>query len=497
MANGEVVHCQLLASLYFAPLSFVRMKRKNPFVDWSFAALFGVILSGCTLPMPDTSKLVDESLPQAWSVTVSGSEENLEHFWERWNDPVLLGLIRRAVEVNPNVTGALANLRSARASQIAATATLWPGASLGVGADVRRQNHRTTDGYDANFQSDWTLNLAGADWARADAKALRAIAAEMTLEHTRNLVAAETAQAYINYRVAEEKLAIAKANEENLRKTAEVAIWRAESGMGAMSEKEDALQRLETARARIPEIEFSMANYRNALARLTTMAADRINLNNVTGVPIAPNGIAVKIPVKLLMRRHDVRSALHNLEAAAKELQAAREDYFPSLGLRGSLGTTAASIGTLGASGTGIVSLIGSLSLPVINWGSLQAREEGVAAELDKYKSTYVDTIVRALEETDNALQGIRSAESRQARLLKANEYAEKSYEYASLEYRTGVGDYVTMLAAQSALLNARESLIANNAERSNQYVMLYRAMGGAWQEKSDNAIGPNNEKSE
>ena len=464
------------------------MKRKIPFAGMPLAVIFGLMLGGCAVPMPDTGKLVGESLPHAWSVTVSGSEDNLEQFWERWNDPVLLSLLKKAVEANPDVTGALANLRSARASQLAATATLWPSASLGTSADVRRQNHRTRDGYDANLQSDWTWNLAGADWARADAKALRTLATEMTLEHTRNLVAAETAQAYINYRVAEEKLAIAKANEENLRKTAEVAVWRAESGMGEISEKEDALQRLEIARARIPEIESSIAGYRNALARLTTVAADRLELENTRGVPTAPNGIAVKIPAESLMRRHDVLGALRNLEAAAKELQAAREDYFPSLGLHGSLGTTATSIGALGASGTGIASLVGSLSLPVLNWGTLEAREETASAELDRYKSTYVATIVNALEETDNALQGIRSAETREAMIRKANEHAEKSYEYASLEYQTGVGDYVTMLTAQNALLSARESVVTNAAERSNQYVMLYRAVGGAWQDESDNA---------
>ena len=449
-----------------------------------------MVLGGCALPMPDTEKLVENALPEAWSVPVSGSQENLRDFWKRWNDPVLLELLESADRGNPDVLTALANLRSARASQLAASAVLWPGASLGAGADWRRQSHRTAEGYDAKLRSDWTLSLAGAEWSRADAKALRALASEMTLEHTRNLVAAETAQAYVNYRAAEEKLRIAKENARNIEKTAQVALWRAEAGTGAMSEKEDALQRLETARARIPEIEASLAGYRNAIARLTVVAYDRLALGTSAGVPTAPDGIAVSIPAETLMRRYDVIASLRQLEAAAREVQAAREDYFPSLGLQGSLGTTASSIGALGASGTGIAALVGSLSLPVLNWGGLKAREETAEAELDRYKSTYVATIVKALEETDNALQGIRSSESRRAMLEKACEHAEKSYEYAALEYRTGVGDYTTMLTAEKALLNAREQVVSNRAERSNQYVMLYRAVGGAWQVKSDNEKG-------
>lgn len=120
------------------------------------------------------------------------------------------------------------------------------------------------------------------------------------------------------------------------------------------------------------------------------------------------------------MKRPDIRSAQASLLAAGADLRSARESYFPTLSLSGSLGTQAATLGALGASGTGIASLIGALSMPVLNWGSLAAQEERAAASLDKAKANYLSVIVKALEETDNALNGIRSAQDRTALLRTA-----------------------------------------------------------------------------
>ena len=37
------------------------------------------------------------------------------------------------------------------------------------------------------------------------------------------------------------------------------------------------------------------------------------------------------------------------------------------------------------------------------------------------------------------------------------------------------------LLSTERSRLSAEESLLSNQAERANQYVVLYRALGGAW----------------
>ena len=56
----------------------------------------------------------------------------LAGFWARWEDPVLVELITKALAANPDIETAAANLRAANASVTSANAALWPTASLGL-----------------------------------------------------------------------------------------------------------------------------------------------------------------------------------------------------------------------------------------------------------------------------------------------------------------------------------------------------------------------------
>lgn len=55
------------------------------------------------------------------------------------------------------------------------------------------------------------------------------------------------------------------------------------------------------------------------------------------------------------------------------------------------------------------------------------------------------------------------------------------SNQLARLEYESGIGDYLTLLTSERTLLTARETALANDTNRVNYYIMLYRALGGGW----------------
>lgn len=86
---------------------------------------------------------------------------------------------------------------------------------------------------------------------------------------------------------------------------------------------------------------------------------------------------------------------------------------------------------------------------------------------------------MKALEETDNALNGIRSAQDRTALLRTALQHTEKTYALTGLEYRSGIGDY-SMLEAQQRLHPEGERDEQHDGAFL-QHVKLYRALGGAW----------------
>ena len=417
-----------------------------------------LFLSGCAVQMPDMKTMAEEAAPGAWSVSIeTQAPADPAEFWQSWNDPKLSALVEKARSANADVLTALASLRTARAGLSEAQHALFPEATIGGDASHRHADGGSSDSFSASADMKWSWNLAGADLSNETARRYEALASEISVADAQALVEAETAQAYINLRSTQVLLQIAEDTVRNYEESAEIAGWRAGAGLSSASEAEDALSQVASARAAIPQLKATEATYRNALARLTT------------------------IPAETLMKRPDIRSAQASLLAAGADLRSARESYFPTLSLSGSLGTQAATLGALGASGTGIASLIGALSMPVLNWGSLAAQEERAAASLDKAKANYLSVIVKALEETDNALNGIRSAQDRTALLRTALQHTEKTYELTGLEYRSGIGDYSMLLEARQRLLTLRESVTNNMTELSLQHVKLYRALGGAW----------------
>lgn len=447
------------------------------------AAISALLVAGCAVEQPNVNEMSAAVMPQGWSNAPLpfGDAAAFKHFWLRWNDPGLAAVVERATLANTDVLTAAANLRAAHASLISANASLWPSATLDANTNRNRAQHQTTTDYSASASGAWTLNLAGAQYWYADAAELSLRASALSLEDVKESVAAEAAQAYVNLRAAQAQLALVRATLENYRETADTARWQFEAGTGAASEAEDALVQLASARARIPQIELSITQYKNVLARLTALPTDQLPISAEGVIPVPPAGCAVSMPAALLERRPDIRSAQRSLEAAVESLRSAKSNYWPTLSIRGDIGTTAATVSALGASGTGIIGLVGALSVPVLNWGSLIAEEETAAARLDEARASYISVLLRALEEADNAIAGIASAERRNSDLVLAVEHARIAEQLSRTEYETGIGDYAMLLTTQRSLISMQETELANRADLANNYIMLYRALGGGW----------------
>ena len=421
-----------------------------------------LFLSGCAVQMPDMKTMAEEAAPGAWSVSIeTQAPADPAEFWQSWNDPKLSALVEKARSANADVLTALASLRTARAGLSEAQHALFPEATIGGDASHRHADGGSSDSFSASADMKWSWNLAGADLSNETARRYEALASEISVADAQALVEAETAQAYINLRSTQVLLQIAEDTVRNYEESAEIAGWRAGAGLSSASEAEDALSQVASARAAIPQLKATEATYRNALARLTTIPADKLDLGTGS-VPQAPIRLTASIPAETLMKRPDIRSAQASLLAAGADLRSARESYFPTLSLSGLARHAGRDARRPRRERHGHRVPDRRAVHAVLNWGSLAAQEERAAASLDKAKANYLSVIVKALEETDNALNGIRSAQDRTALLRTALQHTEKTYELTGLEYRSGIGDYSMLLEAQQRLLTLWESVTNN-----------------------------------
>lgn len=462
------------------------MSKKCRFKAAALSIAVGLVLAGCASSVGLTEK-EQALLGSGWNtaltaVSATASIEQMKNWWQAWNEPELMVLISKAVEANTDIKTAQANLRSAAALADSATAELFPSASLSGGGSRSREKHKSTESWNAGGEAIWSVSLVGGNIAAQRAANYEALSSAMTLEDTRAAVVSEVAQNFINIRLAMVKLTIAEETLKNYEQTEQIARWRLVAGLCEQSEVDQAVSNTESARAQIPALTLAVSQYKNALARLTVQNVRDVVVTDTGAVPTAPTYLAVSIPADLIRQRPDMRSAEYALIAAGDRVYEARSAWFPTLKLTGNIGTKAATIGALGASGTGVSALIGALSMPLFNWGTQVEATEKAKANWDKAKATYTATLLGALEDTENALGGIESAAARVAALGASRVAAESAAELSLLQYRSGLVDYDNVLNTQRTLLKARESERSNEADLATQLVALYRAMGGSWQ---------------
>lgn len=454
------------------------------------AAAVCLVLTGCannTAFLEQQAELAPETwtstMPQLQKPSLLGDRT----WWQAWNNPELSQLLQAASDNNTDILTAMANLRSAAALSDDETAKLFP--TLGLSGQGRgdRAAGDWSEGWQGGVSAAWSISLAGGNVAAMRAADWEAQASAMTLEDTRIAVAAEVAQTYVNLRLAYVRKLIAEMTLSNYKQAADIARWNYDAGLADKSEVDQAVSNEENARAQIPLFEQSIEQYRNALARLTGQSAGSLEVKPAETVPSAPMALAVALPAQTLQQRPDMRSAFYALQAASDRVYEARSQWFPTLNLTGNIGTQAATISMLGASGTGIAGIVAALSMPLLNWGEQVTASEQKLAALDLARASYTKTLLAALEQTENALTGITTAQNRADALQRALMAAESAADLAMQQYRAGLTDYQTVLNTQRTLYTVRENEQSNKADLATQLIALYRAMGGGWTPAQEN----------
>lgn len=445
-----------------------------------------LVLTGCAVEPVVLSQKQSELIASTWSYG-EGTEEAKalrqppDKWWAAWHDESLTYLVKATLENNTDIAQAQANLRAAQASLLSTTSALFPTASLGADASRNRRNHSSTDTFSADASAAWSFSFGGRDVSARHAAQASAHASELSLEDTKSAMTSEVALTYVNLRLAQIRLNIAKQSVRSYEEAKNLTQWRYQAGLVSATDYEQANAQFENAKANIATNMHNILQYETALSRLTVLPLQKIQDLPAGDIPTPPADLAVSIPADVISLRPDVLAAQETVRAAMENVRVAQADFLPTLSLSGSIGTAAATVGALGASGTGIGALVGALSMPFLNWGDVVAGTETQKATLDRAQAQYTETLVGALEETENALSGIRSSAAKKMSLRTATDSSQLAAQLALQQYSSGLEDYQTVLTTQRSWLTAQDNEVSNQADWAIAHIDLYRALGGGW----------------
>lgn len=405
---------------------------------------------------------------------------DLVTWWTTFDDPLLTEFVARALEANADVEVAAARVRQARAALRGTTASLWPSLGLSVTATEREGASQTL--YDAGIDASYEVDLFGGVRRSVTASRADLAATEASRQSTRITVAAEVALNYVDARLAQRRLAIARANLAAQDETLQIVAWRVLAGLvGSLDQEQARRLRAQTAAA-VPAVEQSFAAAVNRLAVLLASpiptVRDRLLATAETEVPLAATP-AVGIPAETLRRRPDVLAAEQAVIAEVALIGVRQAQLYPALRLAGRFGGAGASLDTLRDAATG--ALVASLTQPLFAGGRLRADVEAQRAAADAAVGTYRGTLLAAVEDTENALVAMDATQRRETELIVAEEAARNATRLARSQYQAGLIDFQTLLDNERSLLSTEDSRAGARADRATASIRLFKALGGGW----------------
>jgi outer membrane protein TolC len=232
------------------------------------------------------------------------------------------------------------------------------------------------------------------------------------------------------------------------------------------------------AESTLEELLLQLRQAENALCATLGRPCQHIERDSLSNSCLAIDSVP-SISILALARRPDIRQAEAVLKAAFYATNEARAALYPSLSLSGSIGWTNDAGEIVSPAGV-LMNALGSLTQPLFAGGRLRAEVQRTKAEQEAAKVAFRQTVLEAGREVNDILateQYARRAISlSEQQVEKLSHIADASK--LRMQYDEDV-NYLQVLLARQALLEARLQLLAHRYEMIDAHIRLYKALGG------------------
>ena len=460
---------------------------------WSVSLL--LFLSTVTAVGQTVNRYLNTPLPKEWEESGEVFQQTLpvdDHWWKSFQDTRLDSLIALAVDRNYSVAMAINRIAAARANLWAERGNFFP--SIGLNAGWTRQETSGNTGtlpqstdhyYDAALSMSWEIDVFGSIRKRVKAQKENFAASKEEYAAVMVSLASEVASAYINLRELQQELEVVNKNVASQEEVLKITEVRYNTGLVAKLDVAQAKSVLYSTKASIPQLEAGINQYITTLAVLLGMYPQEIRpVVETTGtLPDYMEPIGVGMPVDLLLRRPDVRSAERSVNAQAALLGASKSDWLPKIFLKGSFGYAARDLNDLVKSKSMTYEIAPSLSWTIFSGGQLVNATRLAKAQLDESINQFNQTVLTAVQEMDNAMNSYRNSIKQIVALREVRNQGVETLKLSLELYKQGLSPFQNVLDAQRSLLSYENQLVQAQGSSLLQLISLYKALGGGWRE--------------
>ncbi len=446
---------------------------------------------------------------QARKPGAQAAPAELATWWHTLGDAELDSLIDRAVAGNPDVLMALDRLQAARLYEAGLIGTALPAADAsggygrGTGSDLTRgrvseplhsadttrglTNVTTVGGFDAV----WEIDIFGRVRREIEQARYNAQAAADARNAVLVSLIADVARAYVDLRGAQMRAGVLHSAADALTQGVSIATQRYQRGISNELDVTLEKRELATIQAEIPIVNAEVSAGEYAIAMLLgeypeslvkeLVSPGMIPVVPATLIPAVPAAVSPGLPLDLLRRRPDIEEAEREVAAANAGIGIATADLFPQVIASGAIGFQRgdAAGATLGqhiwSAGPGVF-------WPLLDFGVLDARVQIANYQTRAALESYKATIETAVQQVDSSLARLTAADQSIGSLGDALIASKRAVTLASERYDRGIIDYLNVVDAQREEYAIEEQYVETQASVDDQYIELYRDLGGGWQ---------------
>ena len=458
------------------------MKTRKLLVILSATAL----LSSCGLynkyerPEVNTQGLVRDPLSDKDTLVAADTANFGNMPWkEVFTDPQLQQLIQQGLDHNTDLLNAALNVKMMQAQLMTAKLAFIPAISFSPSGTLSSWNNQTPSKiYSLPVQASWSIDLFGNLLSVKRSAQMQLLAMKDYQTMVKTNIISGIANVYYTLLMLDKQQQIVDEMVGLTEETWNVMKLQKELGRARSTSVQSAEASHYMVKAQAADLKRQIKETENALCLLLGQPGQKIERGNLDSQSL-PTTLSAGVPLQLLNNRADVHYAEMQLAACYHDVQTARSRFYPSITISGSGAFT--NSGGMGIVNPGkwLLSAVGNLTQPIFMNGRLVAGLKVAKAQQEQAYNTWQNAILKAGNEVSNALVAYNtSAEKAELEAKQVALYTQTVADTRQL-YTSSGASYLEVISAQSNLLNAQLSKVADEFYKMQAVVSLYSALGG------------------
>ncbi|HEX5125653.1 MAG TPA: efflux transporter outer membrane subunit [Rhodocyclaceae bacterium] len=458
------------------------------------AGLFA-LLGGCAThsDIATTAHLRDADSFGALPVAANANAQKPnQDFWKQLGDPQLDALIAEALADSPTLNVADARMRRAAAMIDVARSALMPDVNASFDSTAQRfsEKYIYPPPFAGSYRTDnrlalnagWNLDLWGKD--RSALKSAEAQRNLLQVESRAARIALSTSigRAWVELdrefkqRDQIDAMIATRSELENLQ-----AI-RVKAGLDAEFDRFSQRQNLASLRVERAQMDERIDLQRNMISALLGKGPERsASLPQPKLNPQVEAGLPSVLPSDLLANRPDVLISRWRVEAALRDVDVARADFYPTVNLKAFLGFQSIGIDNLLDPKARILGIGSAIRLPIFEAGRLRADLAGKTADYDAAVDQYNATLIDALHDVSDQARSLDGAQHEAEEAAQGVAAAQHSVMLVEQRIKERLSSRIQLLTAQAQVLILQRAELDLRARRLDAALALERALGGGF----------------